>query len=144
MPVEEFCEDLGRSLWKPVDEEMSPGQGRLGHVRAALAPLGRNVKQLRHLARRTIEDERGTGDLAADIGDIMLEVDARSGTIVGARPMNHARVTPCPTIFRNHLLIKVRNPRGSPSDEAGLVEIVGVIADQALREGLRLREKVPM
>jgi hypothetical protein len=23
MPVEEFCEDLGRSLWKPVDEVMS-------------------------------------------------------------------------------------------------------------------------
>jgi len=23
MPVEESCEDLGRSLWKPVDEEMS-------------------------------------------------------------------------------------------------------------------------
>src|ERR1700730_16319371 len=107
MLVEESCEDLGRSLRKPVDEEMSPGQRRLGYVRAALAPLGRNIKQLRHLARRTIEDERGTGDLAADIGGIVLEVDARGSTIVGARAMNHARVTPCPTIFRNHLLIKV-------------------------------------
>src|SRR6266851_10219593 len=141
MPVEKPCEDLGCSLRKPVDEEVSPGQRRLGHVRATLAPLGRNIKELRHLACRTIEDERGTDDLAVDVGNVMFEIDARSGTIVGARTVNHARITPCPTIFRNHLLIEVRNPAGPPSDEAGLVEKVRIIADQSLREGLRLRQE---
>src|SRR5260370_30434190 len=123
---------------------MPPWQRRLGHVRAALTPLGRNIKQLPHLACRTIEDQRWTGNLTVDIGNIMLEIDARGGAIVGTRTMNHAPITPCPTIFRDHFLIQVGNPGGPPSHKAGLVKKVRIIAYHALRERLRLREEVPV
>src|SRR6202140_3007141 len=144
MPVEKSCEELGCALWKLVDEEMAPWQRRLCHVRATLAPLGRNIKQPSHLAGGTMEGERGAGDLAVDIAMVMFETDARGGAIVGARTMSHVRITPCPTILRNHFLIEVGNSGGPPADEAGLVEKIRIIADQALRERLRLRQEVPV
>src|SRR5258708_7783959 len=101
MSVKKFAENLGRTLRELVDKEMSSRQRRLGHIRAALAPLGRNVKQPRHLACRTIQHERWTGDAAVDIGNIVLEIDARGGAIVGAGPMTQSGIAPRPTTCRD-------------------------------------------
>src|SRR6267154_2871038 len=139
MPIEKFCENLGCLIWGVVYKEMSARQSGLAHVRAILAPFRWNIEESGHLTCRTVEDEGWAHDLALDIGGVMLEIDDRRGAVVRTGTMNHARIAPCPAIFREHFSVEVGNFGGPPSGEASLVERVRVIADHALREGRRLR-----
>ena len=58
--------------------------------------------------------------------------------------MDHFWIAPRAPVIIKHLGIEIRNRRGSPPEEACLIEEVGIVADQTLWERLRLREEVPM
>jgi hypothetical protein len=78
------------------------------------------------------------------LGQGQLEVDGSRCAIIGTRPVNHRRIAPGAAIIGEYLTIEIRDTGRASTHKTGLVEEVGIVADQPFGEGLRLGEEIPM
>src|ERR1700722_7966647 len=86
MLIQEIGHGLSDVVGELVDEKVPARERRRAQIGATLAPFSRNIEQLSHLSRGSVESQRRTLLPLVDIGGVVLEVDARSRAIIGARP----------------------------------------------------------
>ena len=143
MTQQEFPQAVRGRLRVLVDEEMAARHGQHGHVSANVPPFVGKVEGFRHDPLRAIEDQRGAIDGFA-FARVQIEVGMRCGAIVGAGGGDHRRISPGATVVGELLGIEILLARRAPAKQAGLVEEIGIGADQPFRKGRRLLQEIPV
>src|ERR1700693_3330717 len=121
---------------------MPAGKSSAAHLGSTLSPCIEHVKQPVYPALFRPQGQQGAGNLAIEIGGIMVQVDGRSGTVVFASRMNRGGIAKAPQIFGKRLLL--HSAGGNLAQHHGFEKELRIVANQCFREWGRLNQEEPM
>ena len=113
-------------------------------VAAARRPSGLNIHQFAHESIGPPQSENRTIEFDVQIGLVMGKIDAGTRAVVAAGRVDHGRVAPAASVFRQHVGIKAVQSLAADTDQAVFILRVWVCADEPLREGRRQGQEIPL